>query len=323
MRDMQARTDLAIEARELGSANAGRVNGVRSEEYTVGGVKVSRVHIVTPEGGAAMGKPLGRYVTVEAPKMWLSSPEEFEGCARAAARELGALLPQGDGAVLVVGLGNRHITPDALGPLVVKYTMVTRHLKEQMSQWFEGSGFRQVAAMAPGVLGQTGIESAEIIRGVVERMKPDAVIAVDALASRRLSRLASTIQISDTGISPGSGIGNRRAAINSDFLGVPVVSVGTPTVVDAATLACDVVDMAVKNAEQQAGGALGDLFGSLSRSDKYELFREVLDPFDLNLVVTPKEVDTMISEVAKLIAFAINRALHGDVSMDEMNRFVS
>lgn len=292
------RTDLALEARELlEESGAGIPDGVKSREYRRGMADVTCIDIETPEGEQALGKPCGTYVTVALPELWMRDSDSVFTTAQTLAGELKPLLPA-DGAVLVVGLGNRFITPDAVGPLCTEHIIVTRHLLEQMPDEF--SGLRSACALTAGVLGLTGIETAEIVRGVVQRVHPSAVIAVDALASRSVSRLCRTFQMSDTGVTPGSGVLNARATLDRKGLGVPVIAIGVPTVVDALTLTADTLE--------QAGH-------SLPNSRKLRE-RE-------NLMVTPKDIDALVHKSAKVIGYAINLALQGDLTAAEMEQFLS
>ena len=227
------RTDLAIEAHELWQESAGkttRLAGVKATEKKIQGYPVTRVDILDREGAAALGKPSGSYRTLDLTPFWQRGDGFFDRAVRAMGQQVKELTPD-SGPVLVVGLGNRAMTPDAVGPLAADSILITRHLIDAMPQHF--SGFRPVAALRPGVLGTTGVESAEAVRGLVDRLHPSAVIAVDALASRRCERVCTTVQLSDTGIVPGSGVGNSRAAFSAETLGVPVVAVGAPTVMDA------------------------------------------------------------------------------------------
>ena len=227
------RTDLAIEAHELWQESAGkttRLAGVKATEKKIQGYPVTRVDILDREGEAALGKPAGSYRTLDLTAFWQRGDGFFDRAVRAVGQQVKELTPD-SGPVLVVGLGNRAMTPDAVGPLAADSILITRHLIDTMPQHF--SGFRPVAALRPGVLGTTGVESAEAVRGLVDRLHPSVVIAVDALASRRVGRVCCTVQFSDTGIIPGSGVGNHRSALNRETLGVPVIAVGIPTVVDA------------------------------------------------------------------------------------------
>ena len=225
------RTDLAIEAHELWQESAGkttRLAGVKATEKKIQGYPVTQVDILDREGEAALGKPAGSYRTLDLTAFWQRGDGFFDRAVRAVGQQVKELTPD-SGPVLVVGLGNRAMTPDAVGPLAADSILITRHLIDAMPQHF--SGFRPVAALRPGVLGTTGVESAEAVRGLVDRLHPSAVIAVDALASRRVGRVCCTVQFSDTGIIPGSGVGNHRSALNRETLGVPVLAVGVPTVV--------------------------------------------------------------------------------------------
>ena len=236
------RTDLAIEAHELWQESAGkttRLAGVKATEKKIQGYPVTQVDILDREGEAALGKPAGSYRTLDLTAFWQRGDGFFDRAVRAVGQQVKELTPD-SGPVLVVGLGNRAMTPDAVGPLAADSILITRHLIDAMPQHF--SGFRPVAALRPGVLGTTGVESAEAVRGLVDRLHPSVVIAVDALASRRVGRVCCTVQFSDTGIIPGSGVGNHRSALNRETLGVPVLAVGVPTVVDAATLAADLLE---------------------------------------------------------------------------------
>lgn len=286
---LKRRTDLAVEATQLWQEQAGettQLRGVQARDSVREGYKVTTVRILDESGAQALGKPVGTYITVELDGLLRREEDAFPRAARALAAELRGLLDLKEGdAVLVAGLGNRAITPDGIGPKAADYTLVTRHLVEQVPEQF--GAFRPVSALAAGVLGTTGMESGELISAVVEKTRPACVLAVDALASRSLRRVGRTVQLSDTGIVPGSGVGNHRMALNRETLGVPVIAIGVPTVVDAATLACDLLS--------EAG-------------------REDLDPAALsgageNLIVTPREVDTQVGDLAKVIGYGIDLAL--------------
>ncbi|MCL2084438.1 MAG: GPR endopeptidase, partial [Oscillospiraceae bacterium] len=251
------RTDLAVEAREIWQESAQETTllpGVEARDDVVEGYNITRVRILDEHGASLMNKPIGMYVTLELGDFYSRShPQAFAAAVRALAGEIKSMVygtgPSGETSpmitdectVLAAGLGNRNITPDAVGPLCMEHIMVTRHLVGKLPDIF--GHLRGVSALAPGVLGTTGMESAEIIRGVLEKIKPDMLIIVDALASRRLARLCSTIQVADTGIVPGSGVGNARLEISKNTLGVPVIALGVPTVVDAATLVADLAQI--------------------------------------------------------------------------------
>ena len=298
------RTDLALEARELWqelwseSAEAEtELEGVRAREEEREGYPVTRVEILDERGEEALGKPRGSYLTIDLTTFWQRKADFFERAVRAVGGQLKTLLPP-EGAALVVGLGNRAMTPDAVGPLAADSVLITRHLIAAMPKHF--AGFRPVAVQRTGVLGTTGVESAEAVRGLVEQVQPSMVIAVDALASRRVGRVCATVQLSDTGIIPGSGVGNHRAALNQETLGVPVVSIGIPTVVDAATLAVDLLE--------EAGVEHVD-------GDKLRGNRQ-------NMMVTPQDIDQQVRDLSKVVGYGINWALQ-DLEIEEMNALLS
>ncbi|MFC0215837.1 GPR endopeptidase [Paenibacillus chartarius] len=324
LNDFSPRTDLALEARELaGGANAQAIPGVESESYNDAGIRITKIDITTEEGARAIGKVPGHYITLEVPALRNKDSDLQDRVATKFAKEFAAFLEKlgiGPNAkVLVIGLGNWNVTPDALGPLVVENIMVTRHYFELMPDQVS-PGYRPVSAVAPGVLGTTGIESSEIVQGIVEKSRPDLVIAIDALASRSLDRVNTTIQIADTGIHPGSGIGNKRKGITKQILGIPVVAIGVPTVVYASTIINSAFDLMHKHFEQQKGNTtqiLG-LLDNLQENERLQLVREVLNPLGHDLLVTPKEIDQFIEDIANIIASGLNSALHEAISTDNV-----
>lgn len=319
---LNLRTDLAIEETERLADETGHrgIPGVRIQEETLDGVKITRVIILSEEGASAMGKAVGTYVTLEAPPLLERNRILEDSIAKAFAKEfsaVAALKPQQ--SVLVVGLGNWNATPDALGPKVVGQVLVTRHLKNYVPPELKGN-LRAVAAISPGVLGLTGIETMEIVKGIVDRIRPDLVVAVDALCARNIQRILSTIQIADTGISPGSGVGNGRMGLNRDTLGVPVVAIGVPTVVRAVTIASETIDTLVdKLSDSQK---LYQILRTMGGEDKDALINEVLAPSVGNLVVTPKEIDTLIEETSRVIAGGLNAALHPNITVEDISRYL-
>ncbi|MFO7152238.1 MAG: GPR endopeptidase [Bacillota bacterium] len=321
---MNIRTDLAIEAREMTGKE--EIPGVIVDTEKSPEMTISRVRIVNEEGERALGKPKGYYVTLEVPRLRDKDPELTEKVSKNLAEELKTMidLPV-DSTVLVIGLGNWNVTPDSLGPKVVEKLLVTKHLLEIIPEKFNAKkGLRPVCALAPGVLGITGIETGEIIKGVVERVKPDLVIVIDALAARSLERISTTIQISDSGIQPGSGVGNRRMAISRESIGVPVIAVGVPTVVDAATVASDTLDMIISEFERQArpDSEFYKMLKTLNNQERYQLIREVLYPFVGELVVTPKEIDSLVENTARTLSGGLNLALHPGISYEEVSAFL-
>ena len=325
-------TDLTLEAHELirekaireDSSRGLNMPGVEMENAGDNNIKITRVRVTSPTGEVAIGKPMGNYITLEVPGLRDNDQALYENTCKALTKELAEILKLGEKAtILVVGLGNWNVTPDALGPKVVSSMMITRHLFEYLPEQVE-KGVRSVCAIAPGVLGITGIETGEIIKGIVDRIKPDCIIAIDALASRKMERVNTTIQIADTGISPGSGVGNKRMELSKATLGIPVIAIGVPTVVDAATMANDTIDLVLDSMIAQApkGTDFYNMMKSIDRDEKYQMIQEVLKPYIGNLIVTPKEIDEVIEKVSKVIANGLNIALHQGITMDDVNRYV-
>ena len=297
----EIRTDLALEAHEI-NAQAGREDGIRTEEETIDGFSITTVHVGEGEGERLAKKKAGTYINVDVGKSWLLASEGFAALVALLAGQLRKLFPADfSGTALVVGLGNYDITADSIGPKAVEKVVVTRHLRTLNPQLYESAGFGDLCAFAPGVLGQTGMESAEIVRSIVEAVRPSLIVAIDALASRRLARLATTVQLCDTGIYPGAGVSNRRSELSAETLGVPVISIGVPTVVDAATLAYDLLG---ENAYEKTAAAL--LAG-----DGKDMF------------ITLKESDVITKQTARLLGFSINRAFHGELSVEEMEELLA
>lgn len=321
-----ARTDLAVEAREMyiESSAATETEGVEAEEEsTDGGILITRVRITDKDGEKKLGKNMGTYITIDMPSDLTDKQSVYEDACRVCAKELSSLIRLNrDDTVLVIGLGNWNITADALGPKTVKSVLVTRHLIEYMPEEID-SRLRPVCAVSPGVLGITGVETAEIVLGLTERVKPSLIIAIDALCSRRMERVNSTIQITDTGITPGAGIGNRRLALDQKTLNVPVIAIGVPTVVDAATITSDTIELILEELKLNAGEGkpLYKILKTVSDEDKYGLIKEVLTADYGNFVVTPKEVDTVVDEISGVIANGINIALHEGVTLADIDRY--
>ena len=290
---MEFRTDLAL---ELGEEMQQLPCGVSSEKEERGEAKITRIKIFTEAGARVFQRPMGSYVTVELPPFsdYVDDENRF---APLIAEELRAFLPQ-EGAVLVAGLGNEDITPDAIGPLTAGRILATRHLQGEFARVCGLDSLRSVAAVIPGVLGQTGIDAAELLKSVVQSLRPACLIAVDAFAARSLSRLGNTVQISDAGISPGSGVANARPELSCETMGIPVISVGVPTVVDGATLA--------------AGLAAGQ------ENEQFENLRTMLEPRGAKMMVTPREIDLLVQRAAKMVAMAVNCALQQDLSAEEI-----
>lgn len=297
----QVRTDLALEARESIADADGSLHGVRVEEAyeRETDIRVTRVEITTKNGARAMGKPMGSYVTIEAPGM--QEPDEgfHREVSEALARQLIKIIPDAgqEKGILVVGLGNREVTADALGPYVVDQLCVTRHIiREYGKAAYNKERMHQISGMEPGVMAKTGMEAAEMIKGVVEQTRPDLLVVVDALAARSTKRLNRTIQITDTGIQPGSGVGNHRNALTGKSMGIPVIAIGVPTVVDAATIVTD---------------AFEKLLEGIGEAERRECLGECRSAFSElhNMYVTSKDIDAVIRRVSYTVSEGINLAL--------------
>ena len=313
--DGNIRTDLAHEANELAmKKQGGEIPGVQTQAEQKGPAQVTRVLIQTPEAGKALNKQPGYYVTIESQAFWGRDKDHLESAAQVVADEIKGFIrglnldDQAD--ALVVGLGNWNATPDALGPKVVEKVLVTRHLYYSSPPEKRG-GLRPVCAISPGVLGITGLETGEIILGLVQKIRPRFLLVVDALASRSTERVAAAVQLADTGIQPGSGIGNKRQGITPQSLGIPVIAMGVPTVVEATTIISDALDqMDEDRGLRQPDGR------------KKEVMQRVLHPYLRDLIVTPKEVDVLIQDISRALAGAINIALHPGVTPEEVFRYI-
>ncbi|ADU29844.1 GPR endopeptidase [Evansella cellulosilytica] len=362
----QVRTDLAVEAHEMLVEREGQkekkeetssaIDGVKVESRDIDGVNITKVDI--SEGGSErIGKKAGQYLTFEAQGIRRKDTNIQDRVEEIFAKEFHQFLNElgikQDDRCLVVGLGNWNVTPDALGPLVVDNLLVTSHLFELQPENVS-EGFRPVSAITPGVMGITGIETSDIIHGVVEKVKPDFIIAIDALASRSIERVNTTIQISDTGIHPGSGVGNKRKELSKEVLGIPVIAVGIPTVVDAVSITSDTIDFLLKHLGREtreknqpkrrlapAGMTFGEkrkltdedmpgeqerqqymgIVGALDENEKRQLISEVLAPIGHNLMVTPKEVDDFIEDMGNVLAQGLNAALHGSIDQENVGAY--
>ena len=304
------RTDLALEMHELlkqeTAANT-YLEGVEVFNENHDDIKVTRVKITSKKGEDQLGKPIGNYITIEYQNT--NEPETKKLLCDKLAQELKRLINiNKKDNILIIGLGNKDITPDSLGPLVVSKLLVTRHLLEYMPESID-EGVRPVCAVATGVLGTTGIETFEIVQGIVEKVKPQLVIVIDALAARNISRIGTTIQIADTGISPGSGVGNKRKEISKNTLGIPVICIGVPTVIDKNTMVNDVVEI-----------VLDELNPNIKAKQK--ILDQTINQ-ENNLMVTPKEIDSLIKRVSKIIANGLNLALHESVTLEYVDKYIS
>ena len=310
------RTDLAMEQKERFESDHVEVSGVvLEEEYDEEKeIKITTVRIETENGAKAMGKPVGTYLTLEAPNMAAADEGYHREISETLAGFLGKYMKDTEEnqekgySVLVVGLGNREVTPDALGPYVVDQLNVTRHIVQEYGRYAVGKGgSRIVSAIVPGVMAQTGMESAEIIRGIVNETTPDLIMVIDALAARSTKRLNRTIQISDAGIYPGAGVGNHRSEITKDTMGIPVIAIGVPTVVDAATIVNDTMEnfiTALETSETLKG--VGVVLQGYNSAEKYELVKELIAPHLNGMFVTPKDIDDTVRRISYTISEAMN-----------------
>lgn len=357
-RKFQMRTDLAIEAKEMyveEEQKEKEIDGVKLINKEVKGFNVTDVQ-VDQAGEKKINKKAGRYITLETDAIKNGDSKEQQKTAEVLSLLLADLLKDNNidksASCLVVGLGNDYVTPDALGPQAVKKILVTKHLFSYHPEMVE-DGYRSVAAFSPGVMGVTGMETSDIIHGLVKEIGPDFIIAIDALASRAIERVNTTIQLSDTGIHPGSGVNNKRKALSYETFGIPVISIGVPTVVDAVTITSDTIDyvfkhfgrefkekdkpskslvpasltfggkkltekdMPIKEKREQIFG----MIGGLKEREKEQLIKEVLTPLGFNLMVTPKEIDSYIHDLAHLLASGINGALHEKVDSGLVNSY--
>ncbi len=306
------RTDLALERRDIfkKNNNLDEIDGVETENKEIDeNLKVSKVKITNQNGEQAIGKPIGDYITIDIKKLRIAEEDEIQKSAEVLSTELKEVINkhvQSKDDVLVVGLGNMYVTPDSLGPKVINDIDVTRHIIKYLPQYIDENA-RPVSAISPGVLGTTGIETLEILEGIVNNIKPKLLIVIDALASRSIERISSTIQISDTGIVPGAGVGNTRKELSQRTLNIPVVAIGIPTVVESAVLVNDCLDLFIEKLQNEAKS--NDYLNKLKDQDNYEEIKEALNPNDYNIIVTPKEIDELIDNMSSIVARGINMSL--------------
>ena len=306
-------TDLADERRDI-YRKANKIEkdvpGIETEERKVSDdIQVVTVKIINEEGANAIGKPIGTYVTVDIKKLKLAGEIEIQKAADVVTEELKKIFSihiENRDDILVVGLGNAYVTPDSLGPKVIKDIDVTRHFLKYTPEYIDPNT-RPVTAIAPGVLGTTGIETLEIVKGIVDNVKPKLVIVIDSLASKSIERISSTIQIADTGIVPGAGVGNARNELSQKTLGIPVIAIGVPMVVETATLVNDALYLFIEKLQEQAKS--NDELNSLKEQDNYDAIKEALNPPGFNMIVTPKEIDDLIENMKDVVARGINYAL--------------
>lgn len=306
------RTDMAVERNEIykkQNSLAEEIDGIENANKIIKDIEISKVKITNENGANALGKPVGNYITLDVKEIKNADEERIEEIAEIMADELRTVIGEhvsDTDDILVVGLGNRYVTPDALGPKVVPKIEVTRHILEYMPKIMP-EDTRPVSAISPGVLGITGIETMEILNGIVQNIKPKMLIVIDALATRKLERISSSIQIADTGIVPGAGVNNARKEISINTLGIPVIAIGIPTVVDLATITNDCINIFIENLQQKAMS--NSTLNELKEKDNYEEIKEALIPKDYNMIVTPKEIDKLIDNMSEIVARGINKSL--------------
>lgn len=317
----EVRTDLALEEKESFPGDGGEVKGVSLREWNdkENSMKLTEVKILDEQGARAMGKPVGTYLTLEADRLSKKDEDFHQEISDELAKQLKMLVEKACGRdpikakepvhALVVGLGNQSVTPDSLGPKVIGNLQVTRHLWTQYGEEFcRERKFPVISGIVPGVMAQTGMETAEILKGIIKETRPDLVIAIDALAARSVRRLGTTIQLTDTGIHPGSGVGNHRHSLTKDSLGIPVLAIGVPTVVGAAAIVHDTVSTMIRTLASNASTkGMGNFMEEMNSEDQYELIRELLEPEFKSLYVTPPDID----ETVKQLSFTISEGIHG------------
>ena len=306
------RTDLAMERTSMykRANKLENIDGIETQDEEIDkNIKVNIVNITNKNGEEAIGKKMGVYVTIDFKNLKIADDDEIQKGSEVLSRELKKIIDahiQNKDDIMVVGLGNIYVTPDSLGPKVINEIDVTRHIIKYLPQYVD-ENTRPVTAISPGVLGTTGIETYEILKGIVDNVKPKLLIVIDALSSRSIERISSTIQISDTGIVPGAGVGNTRQEISEETLGIPVIAMGIPTVVESAVLVNDCLDLLIQKLQNEAKSNV--FLNQLKEEDNYEKIKDVLNPQDYNMIVTPKEIDDLIENMKDIVARGINMSL--------------
>lgn len=309
---MDFRTDMAVERRDLyRKANhiENEIDGIECEEEEIEDIKITRVKISNEQGEEALKKPKGNYITIDVKKIHNIAVEKEDKIVEVISKELASIVDkhiQKNEEIMIVGLGNLYSTPDSLGSRVVNEVEITRHIKIYLPQYID-QNTRAISAISPGVLGTTGIESAEIIRGIVDKVKPKMILAIDSLCSKNVDRINKSIQISDTGIVPGGGVGNARDELSEKTLGIPVIALGVPTVVEMASITNDCLDLFIEDLQEKAQS--NEELNKLKDEDNYQRIKEALIPKDYNFIVTPKEIDELIDSMKDILSRGINEAL--------------
>lgn len=327
LHNYSVRTDLALDAKEIAQNKSNiPIPGVDEEVSEHDGITITRLNVLNDEGSQRIGRVKGHYVTLEVPGLREGDTALQERVAEVFAQEFEGFLTlvgiNKAHSVLIVGLGNWNVTPDSLGPLVVENILVTRQYFELVPDQV-APGYRDISAIAPGVLGVTGIESSEIVQGIMDRTKPDLVIAIDALASKSLERVNTTIQIADIGIHPGSGIGNKRRGLTKEILGVPCIAIGVPTVCYASTIVNNAIEMMKRHFDQETGQTkeIMGMLDDMPDNERLALVKEVLEPLGHDLIVTPKEIDEFVEDMANIVATGLNAALHEAVDPSNVGAY--
>lgn len=309
---MDFRTDMAVERRDLyRKANnlENEIDGIKCNEEELDDIKITRVEVTNENGSQAIQKPIGNYITIDVKKINNIEMEKEDKIVEVLSKEISNIVDKHikkDEEIMIVGLGNLYSTPDSLGSRVVNEVEITRHIKIYLPQYIDANA-RSISAISPGVLGTTGIESAEIIKGIIDKINPKMIIAIDSLCSKSVSRINKSIQISDTGIVPGGGVGNSRDELSERSLGIPVIAIGVPTVVEMASITNDCLDLFIEDLQKKAES--NDVLNKLKDEDNYEKIRQALVPNDYNFIVTPKEIDELIDSMKDIISRGINEAL--------------
>ncbi len=310
------RTDLAAEIKEFRKLT--EKDGFYDETSEKNGIKIREVRILNEDAASKIGKPVGTYITVDFGSAF-EDDTVFDSATEIIADKIRTIVGEDlSENVMLVGLGNSNLTSDAVGPQTLSGVIVTRHLKSHLPEVYSALPLRELSALTPGVLGTTGIETVDIVKAVAEKTKPSLIIAIDALASRRAERVCSTVQMSDSGISPGSGVGNHRRELSKKTLGIPVISIGVPTVIDTATLTYDAFETFCSESNSKA---LTELVknGVIT----YQTVCHALGESSSNMIVTPRDIDVLVSKASRLLAFSLNMALHGDLTPEEIRSLIN
>lgn len=316
MSEGNIRTDLAAEIKEFRKLT--EKDGFYDESSEKDGIKFREVRILNSEAAKKIGKPVGTYITVDF-GIAFEDDAVFDSAAEVIAEKIRDLVGLDlNENVLLIGLGNSNLTSDAIGPETLSGVIVTRHLKSHLPEIYSTLPLRELSALTPGVLGTTGIETVDIVKAVAEKTKPSLIVAIDALASRRAERVCSTVQMSDSGISPGSGVGNHRKELSRKTLGVPVISIGVPTVIDTATLTYDTFEALCTMADSKV---FTDLIESGAVT--YQTVCDALGESSSNMIVTPRDIDVLVNKASRLLAFSLNMALHGDLTPEEIRSLLN